>query len=63
MQITQSKRANIPVEDQCGVMSFASFNRIIETMVVSKQLTLRLDEYVAGIVIDEQGIAFRIEKR
>jgi hypothetical protein len=63
MQITQSKRANIPVEDQCGLMTFASFNRIIRTMKEAGELGLRDDEYVAGIVIDNDGIAFRIEKR
>jgi len=63
MKITLSGRANIPVEDQCGVISFASFNRIIRTMKEAGELLVSEDEYVAGIVIDEQGITFRIERK
>jgi hypothetical protein len=62
MKITLAENmAHIPREFQSGITNFASFDRIIKAMQSSKELILEEDEYVAGITITEQGLAFKIE--
>lgn len=46
----------------CGVMSYASFNRIISTMVRAGELRIQQDEFISGVEIGANGLAFQIEK-
>lgn len=45
-----------------GLTSFASFRRIVATMVESGELILREGEYVKSITVSSQGLSFVIEK-
>lgn len=53
----------MPQESQCGVVSWASYRRIIEGMVASGELRLRPGEKIGGIEVGNDGIKFVIEKK
>ena len=44
-----------------GLVSFASFNRIIKGMVASGELQLNAGETISEVNINHQGLAFKIE--
>lgn len=45
-----------------GFMSYASFNRIIVAMVRAGELRIDKDEFISGVEIGANGLAFQIEK-
>lgn len=45
-----------------GTYSFASFNRIVKTMIEAQELILCPGEYVEKVVISSRGLSFLIEK-
>lgn len=63
MKVTNNPHRPVPFgEPVYGTMTFASFRRIIEAMQKAGELRLHPGEYVANVIVEEQGIAFNIER-